>query len=64
VDISRILIGLNNLQADGRACVVCGLIYYGGPVPPRAPVGWSDTGSRVFACLGKCTIEAQRRQEG
>lgn len=40
-------------QADGLACVVCGVSY----LTSRArhvPVGYSHTGSQVFACSGHC----------
>jgi hypothetical protein len=35
-------------QADGLACVVCE------GEAPTIPVGWSETGSQVFACAGCC----------
>jgi excisionase family DNA binding protein len=36
-------------QADGLACVVCGVDFRTTP-EPQVPVGVSDTGSQVFAC--------------
>lgn len=46
--------GLSPLQADGLACVVCARDYLrcGGAA---VPVGRSQTGSQVFACVGECS---------
>lgn len=46
--------GLSPVQADGRACVVCGRsVRLRGSV--AVPVGRSaQTGSPVFACVGGC----------
>jgi hypothetical protein len=41
---------VNAVQADGLACVVCGADFEVGE--PSVPVGFSDTGSQVFACEG------------
>jgi len=41
--------GLNRLQADGLACVVCAVNYLQAHTL-HVPAGWSDTGSQVFAC--------------
>ena len=40
---------LTPAQADGLACVVCGVDYRERNTP-RRPVGWSQSGSQVFAC--------------
>jgi excisionase family DNA binding protein len=40
---------LTPAQADGLACVVCGVDYLEHNTP-RRPVGWSQSGSQVFAC--------------
>ena len=50
--------GLSPLQADGRACVVCGRKFrLRGSV--AVPVGRSTvTGSQVFACVRGCASEA------
>ncbi|WP_238412611.1 helix-turn-helix domain-containing protein [Saccharothrix deserti] len=40
---------LSEPQADGRACVVCGLDFMATQVA-HYPVGRSSTGSQVFAC--------------
>ena len=45
---------LSEAQADGLACVVCD------GDEPTVPVGWSDTGSQVFACA-ECCGEADSR---
>jgi len=42
--------GLNPAQADGLACVCCGVDYLDHPAS-HVPVGWSVTGSQVFACM-------------
>jgi excisionase family DNA binding protein len=44
-------------QADGMACVVCGADYLTVTVA-HLPVGTSDTGSQVFACVGACAERA------
>ena len=41
--------GLSPAQADGLACVVCAVDYLENNTP-RRPVGWSPSGSQVFAC--------------
>ncbi|MGH3834466.1 MAG: hypothetical protein ACRDSF_01995 [Pseudonocardiaceae bacterium] len=50
--------GLSPIQADGRACVVCGRgLRVRGSV--AVPVGRSSvTGSQVFACTGACAERA------
>jgi hypothetical protein len=50
VTAEQIISGLNRLQADGLACVVCGVDYLRVRVP-HVPLGWSVTGSQVFACV-------------
>jgi len=40
---------LTPAQADGLACVVCAVDYLEHNTP-RRPVGWSQSGSQVFAC--------------
>jgi len=50
--------GLTALQANGLACVVCGADYLHVRVP-HVPLGWSVTGSQVFACIG-CTNDGRR----
>ena len=42
---------LTPAQADGLACVVCGVDYLEHN-SPRRPVGRSQSGSQVFACCG------------
>lgn len=49
-DVEPVWKGLNAAQADGLACVVCGVDYLDNP-GGHAPVGRSVTGSQVFACL-------------
>lgn len=49
MNAERIIAGLTVSQADGVACVVCGVDYLRVRVPHR-PVGRSATGSQVFAC--------------
>ncbi|NIJ10955.1 hypothetical protein FHU38_001299 [Saccharomonospora amisosensis] len=49
----KIITGLTAVQADGLACVVCGADYLRVRVP-HVPVGWSETGSQVFACVARC----------
>lgn len=46
--------GLTDAQADGLACVVCGLDYLHHGSSVSVPVGRSVTGSQVFACVGPC----------
>lgn len=43
--------GLTGAQADGLACVVCGADYLLPGSAAHVPVGWSGTGSQVFACV-------------
>lgn len=40
-------------QADGLACIVCE------GDAPSVPVGWSTTGSQVFACAECCGEDAR-----
>jgi hypothetical protein len=66
-NLDRVFTGLNPAQADGLACVHCGIDYLTAGVP-RRPVGRSETDSQVFACADVCvdalvTIEAERGQE-
>lgn len=49
--------GLSEAQADGLACVICGANYLRVRLA-HVPVGRSATGSRVFACVGRCTVFA------
>jgi hypothetical protein len=49
IDVTR----LTPAQADGLACVRCGVDYLTVAVPHR-PVGRSGTGSQVFACSWTC----------
>ncbi|TKG66251.1 hypothetical protein [Prauserella endophytica] len=58
-----IITGLNALQADGLACVVCGADYLRVRVP-HVPLGRSVTSSQVFACVGCCPDDAQRTAGG
>jgi len=51
---------LTSAQADGLGCVVCGVDYLEHNAP-RRPVGWSHTGSQVFAC---CEHRAVRHAVG
>jgi hypothetical protein len=55
----RIWTGLDVLAADGLACVICGrgLLSRGSRV--RLPVGRSQSGSQVFACIGDCAGMAE-----
>lgn len=39
--------------ADGRACVVCGADFVRTGAS-HVPAGHSETGSQVFACVGRC----------
>lgn len=45
--------GLNPRQAEGSACVLCGTDFRRGAA--RRAVGWSATGSQVFACTDHAT---------
>ena len=51
---------LNDAQADGMACVVCGTSFTAAPVPAHVPVGYSRTRSQVFACASGCAAQATR----
>jgi hypothetical protein len=62
VNAEKIVTGLTLLQADGLACVVCGADYLRVHVP-HVPVGWSGTGSQVFACVG-CRPDDQHGELG
>ena len=57
-----IITGLAPVQADGLACVACGVDYLQVPVP-HVPVGRSETDSQVFACIG-CAPDSARRALG
>ncbi|MGB6162024.1 MAG: hypothetical protein WBF75_05530 [Pseudonocardiaceae bacterium] len=59
----RIWTGLDVLAADGLACVICGrgLLSRGSRV--RLPVGRSQSGSQVFACIGDCAAMAETMPE-
>ena len=49
----RIWTGLGPAQTDGQACVICARsLRIRGLV--AVPVGWSHTGSQVFACADGC----------
>ena len=52
---------LTALQADGLACVVWGADYLRVHIP-HVPVGWSITGSQVFACISYCLNDAHRAE--
>lgn len=54
--------GLSELQADGMACVVCGLDYRRDGTP-HVPVGRSPSGSQVFACTGHAHAAAGQFEE-
>lgn len=54
---------VNEAQADGLACVICGNDYRQLVVAHR-PVGRSHTGSQVFACSGECTDIAMAEVTG
>lgn len=54
----RIFTDLSPEQADGRSCVWCGTDYLTVDVP-HVPVGFSDAGGQVFACVGACHGHAQ-----
>jgi hypothetical protein len=49
----RVFHDLTTAQADGLACVWCGTDYLTARVATR-PVGRSETGSQVFACVAQC----------
>lgn len=53
----RVWPGLDPVQADGLACVACGLLYTHSGMP-HVPVGRSHTDSQVFACVGECAAVA------
>jgi len=46
---NRVWHNLTPEQADGLSCAVCGVSYLLVAVPHR-PIGFSETGSQVFAC--------------
>jgi hypothetical protein len=50
----KIINGLTTAQADGLACVICGLDYLRSPGCSSVPVGRSASGSQVFACISSC----------
>lgn len=52
--VDRLWKVLDDQQADGFACVICGRDFVRDPAR-RLPVGWSVTDSQVFACIGECT---------
>lgn len=54
----KIISGLTTGQADGLACVICGLDYLRTVGSASVPVGRSVTGSQVFACVGRCAEAA------
>lgn len=58
-----IISGLTPVQADGLACVECGVEYLHARVP-HVPVGRSETGSQVFACAGCCPDDVRRMPGG
>ena len=51
----RVIGGLDRLQADGLAYVVCGANYLAVAMP-HVPVGRSKSGSQVFACRLTCSV--------
>lgn len=51
--------GLDPVEADGRACVICGANFHHTKTA-AIPVGRSHTGSQVFACTGDCAETAKR----
>jgi hypothetical protein len=55
----RVWRGLSPARADGLACVVCAADYLT-VATARRPVGRSETGSQVFACLPGCVERAAR----
>lgn len=50
-------------QADGLACVVCGIGYLWDRVP-HVPVGRSMIGPQAFACVSCCPGDARRTAGG
>jgi excisionase family DNA binding protein len=50
-------------EADGRACVVCGVGFIRSG-NSHAPVGRSEAGTQVFACVGRCEQRAASEQAG
>ncbi|GDY32908.1 hypothetical protein [Gandjariella thermophila] len=50
----EVITGLTATQADGLACIICGLDYLRIPGSVSVPVGRSMTGSQVFACVDHC----------
>lgn len=55
----EITAGLTDDQADGLACVICGLDYLRAPGSASIPVDRAATGSQVFACIGRCAEAAE-----
>jgi hypothetical protein len=53
VDRPIALTRLTPEQADGLACVLCGIDSLAVNMPHR-PVGHSETGSQVFVCSPAC----------
>jgi len=59
----RIWTELDPASADGLACVICRRdLRTRGSV--AVPVGRSQTGSQVFACIGNCAARATRESAG
>lgn len=58
-DTDTVLAGLTEAQADGLACVICGTDYLRVRLA-HVPVGRSLSGSRVLACVGRCSAAARR----
>jgi excisionase family DNA binding protein len=50
-------------EQDGRACVVCGVDFIRSG-NSHAPVGRSEAGTQVFACVGRCEQRAASEQAG
>ena len=50
MNVNTRIMGLDRMQADGLACVVCGASYLQ-VATPHVPVGRSETDSQVFACV-------------
>ncbi|GAA0538664.1 hypothetical protein GCM10011581_05730 [Saccharopolyspora subtropica] len=50
----EIITGLTDAQADGLACVICGLDYLLTRGSVSVPVGRSMTGSQVFVRIDRC----------
>src|SRR5882757_3439180 len=63
-DPNRILMGLTERAADGLECPVCGKSADYPFRPPTMPVGRSESGAQVFACVGACAAVIARRQRG